>query len=60
MHMLSRELRHQGFHLADELTPKQMHAQKAMEADASALKSEGFRPWLRHDALHYSNRGVQR
>ena len=57
---LSRELRRRGFHLADELTPKQMHAQKAMEADASALRSKGFRPWFRRGALYYSNRGVQR
>ena len=57
---LSRELRRQGFYLADELTPKQMHTQKAMEADASALRSKGFRPWFRRGALYYSNRGVQR
>lgn len=57
---LSKELRRRGFHLADELTPKQMHAQKAMEADASALRSKGFRPWFRRGALYYSNRGVQR
>ena len=57
---LSKELRRQGFHLADELTPQQMAAQKAMEADASALRSKGFRPWFRRGALYYSNRGVQR
>ena len=56
---LSKELRRRGFHLADELTPKQMHAQKA-QADASALRSKGFRPWFRRGALYYSNRGVQR
>ncbi|KAL3135391.1 hypothetical protein ABBQ32_007575 [Trebouxia sp. C0010 RCD-2024] len=28
---LSRELRRQGFHLADELTPKQLQAQQAMD-----------------------------
>ena len=57
---LSRELRRRGFYLADELTPKQMHIQKAMEADASALRSKEFRPWFRRGALYYSNRGVQR
>ena len=37
---LSKELRCQGFHLADERTPQQMAAQKAMEADKIVLSSK--------------------
>ncbi len=57
---LSRELRRQGFHLADELTPKQLQAQQAMEPDCTALRSKGYRPWYRRGALWYSNQGVPR
>ena len=57
---LSRELRRQGFHLADELTPKQLQSQKAMEPDCTALRSKGYRPWFRRGALWYSNQGVPR
>ena len=55
---LSRQLKRQGVHLADELTPKQLHAQKAMEEDASALRSKGYRPWFRRGTLWYSSRGA--
>ena len=57
---LSRQLRRQGVHLADELTPAQLHAQRAMGADADALRSKGYRPWFRRGTLWYSNRGVPR
>ena len=57
---LSRELRRQGFHLRDELTPKQLQTQKSMEPDVAALRSKGYRPWFRKTALFYSNRGVPR
>ena len=57
---LSRELRRQGFHLRDELTPKQLQTQKSMEPDVAALRSKGYRTWFRKTALFYSNRGVPR
>ena len=38
---LSPHLRRSGLHLADELTPKQLKAQKGLEADFSALKLKG-------------------
>ncbi|KAL3158679.1 hypothetical protein ABBQ32_011421 [Trebouxia sp. C0010 RCD-2024] len=57
---LSWELRRQGFHLADELTPKQLQAQQAMEPDCTALRSKGYRPWYRRGAVWYSNQGVPR
>ena len=56
----SRELRRQGIHLSDELTPKQLQAQKVMEPDVAALRSKGYRPWFRHGTLWYSNRGAAR
>ena len=57
---VSRELRRNGFHLSDELTPKQLQAQRVLGADAAALRNKGYRPWFRHGTLWYSNRGVQR
>ena len=57
---VSRELRRNGFHLSDELTPRQLQAQKVLGADAAALRNKGYRPWFRHGTLWYSNRGVQR
>ena len=57
---MSRELRRQGFHLRDELTPKQLQAQRSMEPDVAALRAKGYRPWFRRTALFYSNRGVPR
>ena len=55
---LSRQLRRQGVHLAEELTPQQLHAQRAMEADASALRSRGYRPWFKRGTLWYSDKGA--
>ena len=57
---LSQELRRNGFHLSDELTPKQLQTQKDMEPDVTALRSKGYRPWFRRGSLWYSNRGVPR
>ncbi|DBA78709.1 TPA: hypothetical protein ACH3X1_008621 [Trebouxia sp. C0004] len=44
-------LRRSGLHLADELTTKQLRAQKGLEADFSALKLKGFRPFYRRGEL---------
>ncbi|DBB14859.1 TPA: hypothetical protein ACH3X3_004463 [Trebouxia sp. C0006] len=55
---LSRQLRQQGISLTDELTPKQQQAQKALDPDRIALRSKGFRTWLRHGTLWYLDQGV--
>ncbi|DBA82774.1 TPA: hypothetical protein ACH3X1_007002 [Trebouxia sp. C0004] len=57
---LSPHLRRSGLHLADELTPKQLKAQKGLEADFSALKLKGFRPFYRRRELKYRDQGVNR
>ncbi|DBB07142.1 TPA: hypothetical protein ACH3X1_011713 [Trebouxia sp. C0004] len=57
---LSPHLRCSGLHLADELTPKQLKAQKGLEADFSALKLKGFRPFYRRGELKYRDQGVNR
>ncbi|DBA88830.1 TPA: hypothetical protein ACH3X1_016428 [Trebouxia sp. C0004] len=57
---LSPHLRRLGLHLADELTPKQLKAQKGLEADFSALKLKGFRPFYRRGELKYRDQGVNR
>ncbi len=57
---LSPHLRRSGLHLADELTPKQLKAQKGLEADFSALKLKGFRPFYRRGELKYRDQGVNR
>ncbi|DBA86643.1 TPA: hypothetical protein ACH3X1_005108 [Trebouxia sp. C0004] len=51
---LAPHLRCSGLHLADELTPKQLKAQKGLEADFSALKLKGFRPFYRRGELKAS------
>ncbi|DBB04073.1 TPA: hypothetical protein ACH3X1_013126 [Trebouxia sp. C0004] len=51
---LSRHVRRSGLHLADELTPKQLKAQKGLEADFSALKLKGFHPFYRRGELKAS------
>ncbi|DBA76968.1 TPA: hypothetical protein ACH3X1_009561 [Trebouxia sp. C0004] len=53
---LSPHLRRSGLHLADELTPMQLKAQKGLEADFSALKLKGFRPFYQHRELKYRAR----
>ncbi|DBA74234.1 TPA: hypothetical protein ACH3X1_011024 [Trebouxia sp. C0004] len=55
-----RAVSHIGLHLADELTPKQLKAQKGLEADFSALKLKGFRPFYRRGELKYRDQGVNR
>ncbi|DBB05591.1 TPA: hypothetical protein ACH3X1_012535 [Trebouxia sp. C0004] len=55
---LSPHLRCSGLHLADELTPKQLKAQKGLEADFSALKLKGFRPVYRRRELKCRDQGV--
>ncbi len=57
---LSPHLRRSDLHLADELTPKQLKAQKGLEADFSALKLKGFRPFYRCGELKYRDQGVNR
>ncbi|DBA94335.1 TPA: hypothetical protein ACH3X1_001942 [Trebouxia sp. C0004] len=57
---LSPHLRCSGLYLADELTPKQLKAQKGLEADFSALKLKGFRPFYRRGELKYRDQGVNR
>ncbi|DBA82787.1 TPA: hypothetical protein ACH3X1_007014 [Trebouxia sp. C0004] len=57
---LSPHLRCSGLHLADELTPKQLKAQKGLEADFSGLKLKGFRPFYRRGELKYRDQGVNR
>ena len=57
---LSPHLRRSGLHLADELTPKQLKAQKGLEADFSALKLKGFHPFYRRGELKYRDQGVNR
>ncbi|DBA87833.1 TPA: hypothetical protein ACH3X1_004830 [Trebouxia sp. C0004] len=57
---VSPHLRCSGLHLADELTPKQLKAQKGLEADFSALKLKGFRPFYRRGELKYRDQGVNR
>ncbi len=57
---LSPQLRRSGLHLADELTPKQLKAQKGLAVDFSALKLKGFSPFYRRGELKYRDRGVNR
>ncbi|DBA75829.1 TPA: hypothetical protein ACH3X1_010234 [Trebouxia sp. C0004] len=57
---LSPHLRCSGLHLADELTPKQLKAQRGLEADLSAFKLKGFRPFYRRGELKYRDQGVNR
>lgn len=57
---LSRQLRQQGLHLTDKLTPKQQQAQKALDTDCVALLSKGFCTWLRDGTLWYMDQGVRR
>ena len=57
---LSPQLRRGGLHLADELTPKQLKAQKGLAADFSALKLKGFNPFYRRGHLMYRDHGVNR
>ena len=57
---LSPHLRRSGLHLADELTPKQLKAQKGLEADFSALKLKGFHPFYRRGELKYRDQSVNR
>ncbi|DBB03824.1 TPA: hypothetical protein ACH3X3_011125 [Trebouxia sp. C0006] len=49
-----------GISLIDELTPKQQHAQEALDPDRIALRSTGFRTWFRHGTLWYLDQGVPR
>ncbi len=57
---LSRQLRQQGVHLTDELTPKQQQSLRAMEPDRTALLSRGIRTWYRQGTLYYMNQSVRR
>lgn len=57
---LSSQLRREGLHLADELTPKQRKAQKGLAADFSALKLRGFNPFYRRGRLMCRDHGVNR
>jgi len=57
---LSPHLRRSGLHLADELTPRQLKAPKGLEADFSALKLKGFRPFYRRRELKYRDQGINR
>jgi len=57
---LSPHLRRSGLHLADELTPKQLKAPEGLEADFSALKLKGFRPFYRRGELKHRDQGVNR
>ena len=57
---LSPQLRRSGLHLADELTPKQLKAQRGLAADFSALKLKGFQPFYRRGELKYRDQGVNR
>ncbi|KAL3132221.1 hypothetical protein ABBQ32_008810 [Trebouxia sp. C0010 RCD-2024] len=57
---LSPHLRRSGLHLADELTPKQLRAQKGLAADFSALKLKGFSPFFRRGELKYWDQGINR
>ena len=55
---LSSRLRNRGYSLADELTPKQLQAQRDLEPDFAALKSGGLNPFFRGAQLHYSDKGL--
>ena len=57
---LSTQLRLQGIHLSDELTKKQLQAQRGLEADFAALKAKGFQPFYRQGRLKYMDQGVLR
>ena len=57
---LSAQLRREGLHLADELTHKQLQAQKGLATDFSALKLKGFSPFYRRGQLLYRDQGINR
>ena len=56
----SRQLRQQGLHFTDELTPQQQQTQQALDPDHVALLSNGFCTWVRHGTLWYMDQGVRR
>ena len=58
--MPSRQLRQQGLHFTDELTPQQQQTQKVLDPDHVALLSKGFCTWFRHGTLWYMDQGVCR
>ena len=53
----SAQLRSRGIRLSDELTQKQLQAQRHLEADAAALKSKGFHPFFRKGQLRFMDSG---
>ena len=55
---ISQQLRREGLCLADELTPKQLKAQRA--TDFSALKLKGFSPFYWCGQLLYRDQGITR
>ena len=57
---LSAQLRREGLHLADELTHKQLKAQKSLATDFSALRVKGFSPFYRRGQLLYRDQGINR
>ena len=57
---ISQQLRREGLRLADELTPKQLKAQRGLATDFSALKLKGFSPFYRRGQLLYRDRGTTR
>jgi hypothetical protein len=57
---LSPQLWREGLHLADELTSKQLKAQKGLATDFSALRLKGFSPFYRRGQLLYRDQGVNR
>ena len=46
--------------IPDELTPKQLEAQKGLAADFSALKLKDFSPFCRRAQLLYRDQGINR
>ena len=57
---LSPQLRREGLRLADELTPKQLKAQKGLATDFSALRLKGFSPFYWRGQLLYRDHGINR
>ena len=57
---LSSCLRPRGIRLSDELTHKQLQAQRQLEADSAALKAKGYHPFYRQGKLKYMDQGVLR
>ena len=53
----SAQLRSRGILLSDELTHKQLRAQRQLEADAASLKAKGYQPFYRRNQLKYMNQG---